>query len=115
MTTTFDERERAFESRFAQEEELRFRARARRNRLLATWAVERMRLTGDAASGYVTSFAEEAVVVDDEALLARLQADLRVWGVEETLPDLRREMERCIALVDAERRAGLALDQGASA
>ncbi|WP_419951708.1 DUF1476 domain-containing protein [Methylobacterium sp.] len=115
MSTTFDERERAFESRFAHEEELRFKARARRNRLLATWAVERMRLTGDAASGYITSFAEEAIVASDEALLARLQADLRARDIDETLPNLRTEMERCIALVRAEQRVGLALDQGSSA
>jgi hypothetical protein len=115
MNTTFDEREQAFESRFAHEEEMRFRARAQRNRLLATWAVERMRLTGAAASGYVTSFAEEAVVVGDEAPLTRLQADLRACAIEESLPDLRKEMERCTALVDAERQGGLALDQGSSA
>ncbi|KQU19027.1 hypothetical protein ASG63_07705 [Methylobacterium sp. Leaf94] len=115
MNTTFDERERAFESRFAHEEELRFQARVRRNRLLATWAAERMHLTGDAASAYVTSFAEEAVVSDDDALLARLRADLRACGIDEPLANLRREMERCIAFVRAEQRVGLALDQGSSA
>lgn len=115
MSTTFDERERAFESRFAQEEELRFKARARRNRLLATWAVERMQLTGDAASSYVTSLTEETLVASDEALLARLAADFRACGIVEPLASLRREMERCIALVRAEGRVGLALDQGSSA
>ena len=115
MSTTFDERERAFESRFAQEEELRFKARARRNRLLATWAVEQMRLNGDAASGYVTSFTEDAVVTSDEALLSRLQADLSACSIDEPLPSLHLEMERCIALVHAEGRVGLALDQGSSA
>ena len=74
-----------------------------------------MRLTGDAASGYITSFAEEAIVASDEALLARLQADLRARDIDETLPNLRTEMERCIALVRAEQRVGLALDQGSSA
>jgi hypothetical protein len=115
MNTTFDERERAFESRFAHQEDQRFRARARRNRLLAAWASERMRLTGDAASGYVTSFTEEAVVANDEALLARLEADFRACGIDEPLPSLRRELERCIALVRAEGRVGLGLDQGSSA
>jgi hypothetical protein len=114
MSTTFDERERAFESHFAHGEELRFRARAQRNRLLATWAGERMRLTQDAAAGYVASITEDGAVASDEALLARLQADLRACGIEETLPALRREMERCLALVRAEQRVGLRLDQGSS-
>jgi hypothetical protein len=114
MTTMFDEREQAFERRFAHEEELRFRARTRRNRLLATWACERMRLTGETASDYVASFTESAVVTSDEALIARLQADLRSAGVEETLPALRQEMERCAATARAEQRVGLALDQGSS-
>lgn len=115
MTTTFDERERAFESRFAHDEELRFQARVRRNRLLAIWSGERMRLTGEAASGYVTSFTENAVVASDEALLVRLQVDLRASGIEEPLPSLHREMERCVALARREQRVGFALDQGSSA
>lgn len=114
MTTTFDEREQAFERRFAHEEEARFHTRNRRNRLLATWACERMNRTGDAAESYVTSFTESAVVTRDEELLARLHADLRDAGIDETLPVLRKEMERCAVLAQADRRVGLALDQGSS-
>ena len=114
MSTTFDERERAAESRFVQEEEARFRARNRRNRLLATWACERMNLTGQAAEGYVTSLTECAVVTDDETLIARVRSDLRAAGIDATIPRLRTEMERCAALAQAERRVGVALDQGSS-
>lgn len=114
MTTTFDEREQAAERRFVYEEEARFHARNRRNQLLATWTSERMRLTGNAAEGYVTSVTETAVVTHDDELLARLQADLKAVGISETLPVLRREMERCAALARAERRVGVALDQGSS-
>ncbi|ACB22430.1 hypothetical protein ABID82_001574 [Methylobacterium sp. PvP062] len=112
MTTTFDERERAAERRFVQEEEARFHARNRRNRLLATWACERMRLTGTAAEGYVMSFAEGAVVTNDETLIARLQSDLKAAGIEATVDRLRTEMTRCAALAQAERRVEVALDQG---
>ncbi|MDP4003334.1 DUF1476 domain-containing protein [Methylobacterium sp. NEAU K] len=114
MTTLFDEREQAFERRFAHEEELRFHTRNRRNRLLATWACERMRLTGTAAEGYVTSFTEGAVVTDDEDLIVRLDADLKAAGVAVAPAILRKEMERCAALAHAERRVGLALDQGSA-
>ena len=44
--TSFDERERAFEKKFALDEELKFRAEARRNRLLAQWAAEKLGLAG---------------------------------------------------------------------
>lgn len=115
MTTTFDEREQAFERRFAYEEEARFHTRNRRNRLLATWACERMGLTGKASEGYVTAFTDGAVVTRDEDLLARLHDDLRDAGVEAPLSVLRTEMERCGRLAQAERRVGLALDQGSSA
>ncbi|MBN4098312.1 MULTISPECIES: DUF1476 domain-containing protein [unclassified Methylobacterium] len=114
MTTTFDERERAAERRFVREEEARFHSRNRRNRLLATWACERMRLTGLAAEGYVTSFTECAVVTDDETLIARLHSDLKTAGVEATVARLRTEMSRCAAREHAERRVGVALDQGSS-
>src|SRR5438094_7136648 len=112
MTTTFEERERAAERRFVQEEEARFHVRNRRNQLLATWACERMRLTGCAAEGYVTSFTECAVVTDDATLIERLRSDLRAAGIDATIPHLRTEMERCAALGRAERRVGVALDQG---
>ncbi|MBE7197759.1 MAG: DUF1476 domain-containing protein [Parafilimonas terrae] len=114
MTTMFDERERAAERCFVQEEEARFHARNRRNRLLATWACERMRLTGTTAEGYVTAFTEWAVVTDDETLIARLRSDLKAAGIETTAARLRTEMGRCTALAQAERRVGVALDQGSS-
>jgi len=115
MTTTFEERERAAERRFVQEEEARFHVRNRRNQLLACWARERMRLTGSAGEGYVTSFTECAVVTDDETLIARLQSDLMAAGIEATVARLCTEMTRCAALAEAERSVGVALDQSSSA
>ena len=48
--TTFGKREEGFEKKFAHDEELRFKASARRNRLLGQWAAEKLGLTGDAAT-----------------------------------------------------------------
>ncbi len=45
--TTFEDREKGFERKFAHDEELKFRATARRNRLIGLWAAEKMGLTGD--------------------------------------------------------------------
>lgn len=50
--TTFDDRERAFENKFAHDEEMKFRAVARRNKLLGLWAAELLGKTGEAANNY---------------------------------------------------------------
>ncbi|MGH1590364.1 ATPase inhibitor subunit zeta [Methylobacterium phyllosphaerae] len=109
--TTFDERERAFERHFVQDEEQRFRARMRRNRLLALWACERMRLPEQAAERFVEAFTDRGVLTADGPLVAELQADLKAAGIEATLPDLHAEMARCAAVAGAELRVGVALDQ----
>ena len=60
--TTFDKREDAFEKQFAHDEELRFKATARRNRLLGLWAAEKLGKTGEDADVY----AREVVMSDFE-------------------------------------------------
>ena len=53
--TTFDKREEGFEKQFAHDEELRFKATARRNKLLGQWAAEKLGLSGAAADDYAKS------------------------------------------------------------
>ena len=60
--TTFDDRESAFENKFAHDEEMKFKAEARRNKLLGLWAAELMGKTGDDADAY----AKEVIVADFE-------------------------------------------------
>ncbi len=60
--TTFDKREEAFEKKFALDEQQKFKAGVRRNRLLGLWAAERLGMTGDAAAAY----AKEVVAADLE-------------------------------------------------
>ncbi len=112
--TTFDERERAFEQRFVRDEEARFQTRNRRNRLLAKWACEQLNLTDKVADGFVTSFTECAVVAADAVLIERLRSDLAAVGIAATPTALRREMERCAALAEAESRSA-AVDEGSPA
>ena len=75
--TTFDDRESAFENKFAHDAEMQFRAEARRNKLLGLWAAELMGKTGDAADAY----AKEVVKADfeeagHEDVVRKLAADL---------------------------------------
>ncbi|WP_294622339.1 DUF1476 domain-containing protein [uncultured Roseovarius sp.] len=60
--TTFDDRENAFENKFAHDEEMKFKAEARRNKLLGLWAAELLGKTGDDADTY----AKEVVLSDFE-------------------------------------------------
>jgi hypothetical protein len=55
MATTFDKREEGFEKKFAHDEELRFKATARRNKLLGLWAAEKLGLSGADADAYAKS------------------------------------------------------------
>ena len=81
--TKFNEREKAFEAKFKLDEELRFKATARRNKLLGLWAAEQMGLN----EGEAEAYAKEVVKADFEApgdddVLQKVLADLQGKGVE---------------------------------
>ena len=75
--TTFDDRENAFEAKFAHDGEMQFRAEARRNKLVGLWAAGLMGKSGDDAAAYamevVSSDFEEA---GDEDVVRKVVADL---------------------------------------
>lgn len=75
--TTFDDRENAFENKFAHDAEMQFKAEARRNKLMGLWAAGLMGKTGDAAAAY----AREVIAADfeeagHEDVVRKLKADL---------------------------------------
>ncbi len=77
MTTTFDKREEGFEKQFAHDEELRFKAMARRNKMLGLWAASLLGKSGADAEAY----AKEVVLAEfneggDDAVVAKLLKDL---------------------------------------
>lgn len=88
--TTFDDRERGEESKFARDEEMQFRIQARRNRLLGQWAAERMGLsaaeTEAYAKGVVQADFEEA---GDEDVVRKLLGDLVSAGVDASEAEVR--------------------------
>ena len=81
--TTFDDRERAFETKFAHDEEMKFRVAARRNRLLGEWAARQMGLSDAEADSYakdvVRSDFEEA---GDHDVVRKVLGDLTAAGIE---------------------------------
>jgi hypothetical protein len=93
--TTFNDRELAFENLFAHDEEMLFRAQARRDRLLGLWAAEELGLTGGAAEAYASSLVTENLrEVGDEIVYRKIAADLQAKG--KTVPEraLRRRMSK---------------------
>jgi hypothetical protein len=105
--TTFDRREEAFESGFIHSEELRFRAEARRDRLIGLWAAEKMGLTGDAAAAYATTLIEAAVTEHGEtAVFERIRRDFAAAGVGLSDHRIRRTMEEFLAEALRQMEAG---------
>lgn len=91
--STFDKRQEGFENKFAHDAELRFKAEARRNKMLGAWAAEKLGLTGDEAADY----AKSVVLADfeepgDEDVYRKVKADLDAANVDVSEHQLRREM-----------------------
>ena len=91
--TTFDKREEGFEKKFALDEELRFKANARRNKLLGHWAAEKLGLSGAEAEAY----AKEVVVADfeeagEDDVFRKVRKDFDAKGVKESDHQIRRTM-----------------------
>ena len=85
--TTFDDREAAFESKFAHDEEMQFRAEARRNKLTGLWAAGLMGLTGGAATDYAMTVVQaDFEQAGHEDVVRKLAADLG----DKTTPDTIR-------------------------
>lgn len=94
----FSDREQGFERKFALDEEQRFKANARRNKLLGLWAAEKLGKTGDDAEAY----AKEVVAADfleagDDDVLRKVKADFDAAGVAQSEHQIRRTMDELMA------------------
>ncbi|WP_264213356.1 DUF1476 domain-containing protein [Leisingera thetidis] len=104
--TTFDEREQAFEAKFAHDEEMQFKARARRNKLLGLWAAELLGKSGLAADDYARSIvAADLEEAGHEDVVRKLTGDLGIQASEE---QIRRKLLELMPQAQAEilREAG---------
>ena len=91
--TTFDEREKDFEARYKHDQELQFKVKARRNRLLGLWAAERMGLSGDAANAYAREVVDAEFHGGDRHVVDKLVADLAAKGQSATAAQVQFELE----------------------
>lgn len=101
--TTFDRREQAFENRFAHDEEMRFKATMRRNKLLGLWAAEQMGMSAGKAEAY----AKEVIKADfeevgDNDVVRKIMADFKNSGVDVSEHRLRRHMDEFLAEAKAQ-------------
>jgi hypothetical protein len=106
--TTFDKREEGFEKRFALDEELAFKANARRNKLLGIWIAEKLGFSGADADAYAKSVVladfEEA---GEEDVFRKIRADLDAKGKKDiTDQALRQAMNELLAKAVEEVKAG---------
>jgi len=101
--TTFDERERAFETKFARDQEMQFRIHARRDRLLGLWAPQRMGLTEAEAETYARDLIRsDFETITDDDIVRKLLGDLTGAGVEIDEAEIRAQIE--LKTVEARRQ-----------
>jgi hypothetical protein len=105
--TTFDKREDGFEKKFAHDEELKFKAEARRNKLLGLWVAEKLGMSGDAANDYAkTVVAADFEEAGDGDVVRKVMGDLAAKGVALTEPQLRVKMDELMAQAIVQVKAG---------
>jgi hypothetical protein len=105
----FDKRERAEEGKFALDQELRFKANARRNKLLGLWAAGLLGKTGEAAANYATEVVKsDFEAPGDEDVFRKVKGDLEKAGLAMTDHQIQRQMtelmETAVAQVKAEKK-----------
>lgn len=105
--STFDKREEGFENKFAHDEELRFKARARRNKLVGLWAAEKLGIAGAAAESYAAN-----IVTTDldnpngDSVFSMVRRDFDAKGVAQSDHQIRRTMDEAMEKAIVEIQTG---------
>ena len=106
--TTFDKREEGFEKKFALDEELKFKALARRNRLLGLWVAEKLGLEGEAAATYAKTVIAAAFGEGGDAdVIRKVTNDLATNGHAAADKEIRAKIDELTALAVAQVKAGV--------
>lgn len=106
--STFDKREDEFEKKFAHDEELRFKAKARRDKMLGLWAAEKLGRRAQEAEAYAARLiAADLTESGDDEVFGKIRADFDAAGVAQSDHQIRRTMEELLAKAIADVKAGL--------
>ena len=104
--TTFDKREEGFEKKFALDEEQKFKAEARRNKLLGLWVAEQLGLSGEAANDYARTVVAADFEQAGDGVVGKVLGDLGAKGVAVTGTQLHARMNELLAVAVAQVKAG---------
>ena len=106
--TTFDDREQAFENKFAHDQELEFKATARRNRMLGLWAAGLMGLEGAHLEDYAQAVVKSEVdQPGDEDVLRKVWRDLSASGAKVTEGAVQAKMQELMAIARDQIKSGV--------
>jgi hypothetical protein len=102
-----DKREKGFESKFAHDEEVQFRAHARRNKLLGLWAAEKLGLAGAEAEAYAkTVIKADVEEAGDQDVFRKIRVDFDAKNVQQSDHQIRRHMDELLAVALEQIKAG---------
>ena len=113
--TTFDDREKGFEKKFAHDQEVRFKAAARRNKLLGLWAAEKMGLSGEEAEAYARTVVKaDLEEPGEEDVFRKIRGDFDARGIDQSDHQIRRTMDELmqVALDQIQSEAGKSCPPG---
>jgi len=105
--TTFDDRKKAFENKFVHDQELRFKATARRNKLFGLWAAEKLGISGAEADEYARAVVKaDFEEPGDEDVIRKVRRDFEAKGVDQSDHQLHRtlteKMEEAVHQIETE-------------
>ena len=96
--STFDEREKGFEKKFAHDQDLKFKAESRRNKMVAEWAAEKLGITGAALEDYIKAVRRaDLAEKGDEDVVRKLAKDFADKGVKVGDAEIRNKLAECLA------------------
>ncbi|MEW6537208.1 MULTISPECIES: DUF1476 domain-containing protein [Brevundimonas] len=105
--TTFDDREKAFEAKFALDQEQEFKAIARRNRMLGLWAAEKMGLSSESADQYAAAVVRaDFEQPGDEDVFRKVAGDFKASGLSVSEGEIRSKIDELASIAREQIRAG---------
>ena len=105
--TTFDDREKSFEKKFAMDQDLKFKAESRRNKMLAEWAAAKLGMSGAAVEDYVKAVRKaDLAEKGDDDVFRKVAKDMADKGVKVADAEIRTQMGAFLAKAVADIEAG---------